>query len=436
MNEKPVSEVKILAVEDDPGDFGLIRVYLRLAGYGEDIEHDTVSWAMSLSDAKNQAASFVPDVVLLDLNLPDSDGLATMIAMRNALPGIPIIVLSGNDNKDVAIDALNEGAQDYLVKGSYEHDALGRAITHALVRARLESRLRLFEVALNSVSNGIVITDIDARIQWANPAFTQLTGFTLEEAIGRKPNELVSSGKQSQPFYQDLWETILSGSSWHGEIINRRKLGELYHENLSISPVMDKNRKITNFVAIKQDITERKNADAQIHHLAHYDPLTDLPNRVLFSDRLQRALVAAKRDNSHLALMFLDLDKFKPINDDLGHHVGDMLLKEAAKRMQSCVRESDTVARIGGDEFVVLLPIIETEQDAVVVAEKIRYALNQPFELVGKRLSISSSTGIVVYPEHGMDETQLIKNADIAMYNAKESGRNNVMLFKSDMQLR
>ena len=247
---------------------------------------------------------------------------------------------------------------------------------------------------------------------------------------------MMKSGAHSAQFYAELWKTITSGRDWHGEIINRRKLGELYHENLSISPVMDKNRKITNFVAIKQDITERKNADAQIHHLAHYDPLTDLPNRVLFSDRLQRALVAAKRYNSHLALMFLDLDKFKPINDDLGHHVGDMLLKEAAKRMQSCVRESDTVARIGGDEFVVLLPIIETEQDAVVVAEKIRYALNQPFELVGKRLSISSSTGIVVYPEHGMDETQLIKNADIARYNAKESGRNNVMLFKSDMQLR
>jgi len=200
------------------------------------------------------------------------------------------------------------------------------------------------------------------------------------------------------------------------------------------APIMDVNGHLLGTTGFAQDITGRKNAESQIRHLAHYDPLTDLPNRTLLSDRLQQALATAKRDKAHMSILFIDLDKFKPINDALGHHVGDLLLKEAAKRMQDCVRESDTVARIGGDEFVVLLPVIDAEQDAMLVAEKIRHALNRPFVLVGQSLKISSSTGVAVYPEHGSSETQLVKNADIAMYHAKKSGRNNVMLYQADMQ--
>jgi diguanylate cyclase (GGDEF)-like protein len=167
---------------------------------------------------------------------------------------------------------------------------------------------------------------------------------------------------------------------------------------------------------------------------AYYDTLTDIPNRKLLSDRLQQAISIAKRDEKRLAVMFIDLDKFKPINDELGHYVGDLLLKEVTKRMQDCVRESDTVARIGGDEFIVLLPNIEAVQDAMLVAEKIRHSLNQPFMLVGQSLNISSSTGIAVYPEHGKDEIQLVKNADTAMYIAKVGGRNDVRLYRLEKQ--
>ena len=186
-------------------------------------------------------------------------------------------------------------------------------------------------------------------------------------------------------------------------------------------------------VAIYDDVTKSKQAEEQMHYLAHYDALTGLPNRTLFTDRLQQALTTAKRDKPHIAVMFLDLDKFKPVNDELGHDVGDLLLKEAAKRMQNCVRESDTVSRIGGDEFTVLLPIIEVEQDAIQVAEKILYAISQPFELAGHSILISSSIGIAVYPEHGSDEKTLIKNADVAMYYAKSRGRNNARLYRLDM---
>jgi diguanylate cyclase (GGDEF)-like protein/PAS domain S-box-containing protein len=187
-------------------------------------------------------------------------------------------------------------------------------------------------------------------------------------------------------------------------------------------------------VAIFDDVTKEKQADERIHYLAHYDALTGLPNRSLFADRLQQAISKAKREKTRVALMFIDLDKFKPVNDDLGHNVGDMLLMEVAKRMQNCVRESDTVSRIGGDEFVIMLPSIEAEQHAMLVAEKILYAINQIFELDGHRINISSSIGIAVYPEHGGDEKLLTKNADIAMYNAKNGGRNNVKLYRPDMK--
>ncbi|GBG12614.1 uncharacterized protein NMK_0145 [Novimethylophilus kurashikiensis] len=182
------------------------------------------------------------------------------------------------------------------------------------------------------------------------------------------------------------------------------------------------------------DITLRKSAEDQTRHLAHYDALTELPNRTLINDRLQQAIVKAKRDKNRMAVMFVDLDQFKPVNDNLGHDIGDLLLKQVARRLQSCMRESDTVARIGGDEFVVLLPEIDREADAEVVAAKIRNALQLPFEAAGHYLSISCSTGIAVYPDHGLDEKLLLINADIAMYRAKKAGKNNYQFYSGEFQ--
>lgn len=443
MSEIPQQAISILVIEDDPGDFGLIRAHVRLSRLDLSGGKEPLTWAKTLAEGIAAGRSNKPDVVLLDLSLPDSAGLATVQAMHTALPGVPIVVLTGHDDSALAVAALQIGAQDYLVKGQYDHDALCRAVRNALVREALESRLRLFEVALNSVASGIVITDVGARIQWANPAFTQLTGFSLEEVLGRNPGELTKSGKQSPAFYRNMWETILSGQTWHGEIVNRRKDGSLYDETLVIAPVTGGDGTIRHFVAIMQDITERKQAEEQIRTLAFYDALTQLPNRRLLNDRLGQTMAASKRSGRYGALMFLDLDNFKPLNDTYGHGVGDLLLIEVAHRLTSCVRETDTVARFGGDEFVVMLSELDTDKNestaqAGIVAEKIRVALAEPYLLTCKQEGnaetiiehrCAASIGVALFINHEAEPEEVLKWADIAMYQAKEGGRNSIRFY-------
>lgn len=252
--------------------------------------------------------------------------------------------------------------------------------------------MRLAASVFNTVDEAVMVTSPDNFIVTVNPAFTAITGYSPDEVIGKNPR-MFSAGKHSSAFYQEMWEKLVADGSWQGEICNRRKNGGLYIEWLSINVVRDENGKTTHHVAVFSDISERKAAEEQLHRMAHYDVLTGLPNRTLFTDRLHQALRKAKRDQAHLALMFLDLDKFKPVNDTLGHNIGDLLLTEVAKRLLDCVRESDTAARIGGDEFVVLLSHIEAEQDAISVAEKILHALVQPFELAGHSLHIGKRGG-------------------------------------------
>lgn len=298
--------------------------------------------------------------------------------------------------------------------------------------------------ALNVSANGIVITDIDGNIEWANAAYIRLSGYTPGEVIGFNPRTLVKSNAQDKPFYKSMWTTILSKQVWHGELVNRRKDGSLYHEEMTITPMLDENGTIDHFVAVIQDITERKEMEEVIHNYAYYDTLTHLPNRRLFMDRLTQAQSISKRSDQYGAVMFLDLDNFKPLNDTYGHSVGDLLLVEAAHRIKVCLRESDTVARFGGDEFVVLLSGLSTLRDksiqnAEVIAQKIRSTIAQPYFLtVGTERHqekivehhCTSSIGVVLFLEYEASMDDILKFADDAMYKAKESGRNKVLFYK------
>jgi len=306
-----------------------------------------------------------------------------------------------------------------------------------------EAQLRLRDSALNVAASAIVITDRNARITWANQAFTKLTGYGLDEAVGRHCGELVKSGHQDRQFYEEMWQTIIFGQVWHGELVNRRKDGTLYHDEMTITPVSGKDGEITHFVAMKHDISARKISEEHLKNLAFYDPLTQLPNRRLLVDRLGQALAASKRSGHHGALMFLDLDNFKPLNDEHGHDVGDLLLIEAARRIMNCVREEDTVARFGGDEFVVMLKQLDDDSAASVaqaggVAEKIRAALAEPYrlELLQAENDVTivmhhctASIGVVLFVNHEYSEEDVLKQADTAMYRAKADGRNTIRFF-------
>jgi len=298
-------------------------------------------------------------------------------------------------------------------------------------RKAAEADLRISATAFES-REGMIITDADTVILKINEAFTRITGYTAEESIGQRMR-LLRSGIHDHAFYTEMWSIINSTDSWQGEVWNRRKNGEIYPEWLTITAIKDRNGKVTHYVGTMIDITVRKAVEEQVQHLAHHDALTDLPNRLLLTDRLRQAAAQAKRDNIMLALMYLDLDNFKPVNDTLGHNVGDLLLQQVASRLLGCVkRESDTVARLGGDEFVVLLPHIEKGSDAATIAECILDALMQPFHINGSTINISSSIGIAIYPESAQEVHELMKNADTAMYEAKKAGRSCIRFFEPD----
>jgi len=306
-------------------------------------------------------------------------------------------------------------------------DNLDRERQQHAAAIKLEQAATVFEHS----KEGILVTDAYNKIVSVNRSFVEITGYRLEEVIGLDPR-ILSSGRQGDEFYYQMWKSIAATGSWQGEVWNRRKNGEVYPESLTIICVENPDGAVINYLAIFSDISERKLAEERIQQLAHYDVLTGLPNRVLFSDRLEQAMISAQRNQSKISLLFLDLDRFKQINDTLGHGIGDQLLQRVAQRLLDCVREQDTVSRQGGDEFIAVLP----ETDAIgaeLVAEKILQSIIQSYSIEGHDLRVTASIGIAVYPDHAQDSESLIKYADVAMYQAKEGGRNRYLRFDPSM---
>jgi diguanylate cyclase (GGDEF)-like protein/PAS domain S-box-containing protein len=295
--------------------------------------------------------------------------------------------------------------------------------------------LRLAEKVFETTFEGIMVTDAHLAIESINPAFTKITGYELHEVLGKKPGVL-SSGRHDPEYYRKMRLELAENGCWQGEIWNRRKAGEVYPEWLSISTVKNQAGQVTNYVAIFSDITERKASEDHVRHLAHHDALTNLPNRMLLMERLSHALAHAHRHGQRVAVMFLDLDRFKNINDTLGHTAGDQLLKSVAERLSECVREDDTVARLGGDEFVMILEEVSNIQDVAGVAQKLINALERPVMLERQEVFATTSIGISIYPDDGDSAEILIKHADTAMYRAKEQGRNNCQFYTADMNER
>lgn len=299
-------------------------------------------------------------------------------------------------------------------------------------RRQQEAQLRLAHTVFEHSSEALMLTDRAGIIADVNRAFTVVTGYSAEEAIGQ-PASLLNSGHQSKEFYAEMWQTLLATGRWSGELIDRRKNGECYPKWLSISTAYGQHGEIVNFIGSFQDISERKAAEEKIRFLAHHDALTTLPNRLLLRDRFGQAIEQCKRTCKLMAFMFLDLDEFKGINDSLGHRVGDELLIAVVQRFRDCLRETDTISRQGGDEFIILLSDIDSPVAAAAVANKILNSITMPFDIQGQQINSSVSIGIAMAPIDGADFDMLLQKADIAMYNAKERGRGRFSFFRQDM---
>ncbi|MGB9988326.1 sensor domain-containing protein [Massilia sp. SM-13] len=302
-------------------------------------------------------------------------------------------------------------------------------------RKNAERTLYLAAQVFENSRDAILLSDRHRHIIAINRAYTEITGYHSDEMIGQALS-VYRSGVEDESFYREIWAQIDATDHWQGEIWACRKSGELFPAWLAMTAIRDTHDEISNYMGILSDITERKRSEEHTRHLAEHDFLTDLPNRVLLLDRLSLALTAARRNNSMLAILFLDLDGFKHTNDTLGHQVGDLLLKEVAARLLKCVRKVDTVSRQGGDEFVIILADIGGIGHAAHVAETVRNAITQPYQLGEHQLHVSTSIGVAIYPSDGDDIDTLVKNADIAMYHAKESGRNNFQFFSAEMNER
>lgn len=551
----PTPVIPVLVVEDNPGDARLVELALTQAG-DDGFRVDRVS---TLADALAHIEENAPQAVLLDLSLPDSHGMETLARLRDAAPNVPVLVLTGTEDSELAMLALKAGAQDYLVKGDVQYDLLRRALRYAIERQRseaaereskirfqavfenvgmgiaiadpqgritecnkafqrflgygadellhmpiaayslaedwaenddllqqlyqgrrdgfhmekryrrkdgeivwghvmvsavrdsagrilftigvheditdrkrMEDRLRLSATVLEVATEGIFVTDAQWRIIHVNPAFTHLTGYDADEALGQSPRFL-ASGRQDDAFFAQIWATLARTGRWSGEVWNRRKNGEVYAAWLNISAVIGDDGDVVNYVSVFSDITWRKRDEEKLSFQANHDPLTSLPNRPLFHERLSRALARGARNASQIAVFFLDIDHFKEVNDTLGHHIGDQLLQSVAERLSGCIRQGDTLARLAGDEFTVILEDLNDFADAASVAHKILRQCNQPFSLDGHDIAVSASIGVALYPRDGTDLDTLLRRADQAMYSAKKLGKNNYQFFAAEL---
>lgn len=552
----------------------------------------------SLSTTLEHLDKGVTDVVLLDLSLPDSQGLDTFNKVRSQSPGVPIVVFSGMVDEELSIQAVKNGAQDYLIKGQVDGNLLVRSIRYAIERQQVEISLlesehryrrlvqlmpdivytidpkgiftfvndaiqilgytpeeiigKHFSIIINpldldaissekvlpkytgkattdetspklfderrtgdrntkglevrikpknvkretfgriewlsketavievtssghydkdiyekekrflgtigvirdiserrqafeqisklslAVEQGpgmVIIMDTNGKIEYVNPKFVQLTGYTAGEALGKTP-DILRSDTVPPGKYSELWKTVTSGKDWKGEFCSLKKDSEQFWESVQISPIRDSNGEITHLLKVSEDVTDRKQAEETIQRMAYYDSLTELPNRTLFNDRLSQALSHARRKNEIVAVLFLDLDQFKLINDTLGHALGDQLLRSVASKLNKYVRVGDTVSRLGGDEFTMLFQGINNADDVDLIAQKIIEAIRVPFVIGNHELSITTSMGIAVYPDDGEDGDTLLKNSDAALYHAKETGRDKFQRYDHSLHIK
>jgi diguanylate cyclase (GGDEF)-like protein/PAS domain S-box-containing protein len=397
-----------------------------------------------LVDALERLRTDGIDAIIVDLSLSDSQGIETFDKLFAAAPQTPILTLSLLEDEALATEAIQRGAQGSLSKGYFGSSLVPQSLRNIIQRKAVEESLFIeksrAETTLNSISDAVIGTDMSGNVDYLNAAAENITGWSREEARGHAFDEVIkiingtTRKPEPNPVERVLQKNLPMGLP-EGTILIRRDGREVVIED-SISPIYNSAGHITGAVIVFHDITAAQAMRVRMAHQAQHDFLTNLPNRVLLNDRITQAIALAKRRGGHLAVLFMDLDNFKHINDSLGHETGDKLLQSLAPRLSACVRSSDTVSRLGGDEFVLLVSQDKNAEDAALTANKLLAVVAQSHVIDKHELHVTTSIGISVYPADGQDAETLIKNADTAMYHAKEIGRNNYQFFKHDMNVR
>ena len=434
----------ILLIQDDPADARAVR---------EALTDFRVNWIRRCSEGlerlagERQHARPVTDhiaAVLLDLFLPDSQGIETFDSLFRVAPQIPILVLSATQDEDIAKLAVQHGAQDYLLKASLDSyllpKALGSMIERAANAEALFEEKERAQVTLDSIGDAVISTDVWGRVTYLNAVAEGMTGWSRAGGNGTSAEEVfqvmdaTTREPAPNPMALAIREDKTVGLTLNCLLIRRDGMEAAIED--SAAPIHDRRGQVTGAVMVFHDVSAARALSLRMSYLAQHDSLTDLPNRTMLNDRLAQAIALARRHQHKLALLFLDVDRFKHINDSLGHAIGDRLLQSVAQRLLACVRSSDAVSRQGGDEFVILLSEVTHAQDAAVSAEKILAALRAPHHIDQQDVHVTGSIGIVTYPDDGTEAETLLKNADFAMYHAKDSGRDTYQFFQLDMNAR
>jgi len=432
----------VLLVQDDCADAETVRAALSKTtdAWGQ------VVWVKNCLEASKRLGEDAAGIaaVLLDLFLPDSRGLDTFERIFSTAPQVPILILCDQEHEELAKLAVQKGAQDYLLKGRLDDYLLPKALANMIDRAAnaeaLFAEKERAEVTLNSIGDAVMSCDIAGRVTYLNLVAEKLTGWSRVDAAGLPVEEVfrILDGTTREAANNPMAAAIRDNKTVlldPNSILSRRDGVEAAIED-SAAPIHDRRGQVTGAVMVFHDVSTTRALSLRMSHQAQHDSLTDLPNRILLQDRLTQAMAMAQRHSQKLAIIFLDVDRFKNVNDSLGHDVGDRLLILVAQRLLGCVRSSDTVSRQGGDEFVILLPELARGQDAAIRAEKILAALSAPYDIDKHSVHVTASLGIVIFPDDGKDAETLLKNADFAMYHAKDCGRSNYQFFREEMNVR
>jgi len=424
--------LRVLLVEDSDNDTELLLRELRKGGFTPNYARVDTAEAM---EKELKTANW--DIIISDYSMPNFDGISALQMSNRYSNDTPFIIVSANIGEEIAVMAMKAGAHDYIMKGKLARlvPAIEREIKESKIRARhrgAEKTMYKLSHAIEQTTDAVVITDSQGIIEYVNNGFVEMTGYSKEDATGVS-TRLLNSGRHEEGFYGILWDTITRGEAFQDVFINRRKDGTIYYEEKSISPLKDEVGVVRHYISTGKDITEQMATRDRLQHMSHHDVLTGLPNRLLFNDRLDQAISRARRNSKYVAVILLDMDRFKNINETLGFETGDRILQSVAERLLKSIRDGDTVARLGDDEFAIVLDDVAHPDDISQVIDKIIKSTSRTYDVGEHELFVTTSMGISMYPTDGEIPQLLVQNADVAVHHAKESGSNNFRFYEAKM---